>query len=95
MLLVDDLIFRSLGISVPVFDLFWTFEQIQKYSMKEFYNPEKIKSKIKENRLLYEFGEISRENYERMNADLMRQLKMAERALEMDLGGRSDILGRV
>jgi hypothetical protein len=94
MLIVDDLVFRSLGISVPVFDLFWTFEQIQKYSMKEFYNPEKIKNKIKENRLLYEFGEVDRAEYERSNTELMRQLKMAERALEMDLGGRSDILGR-
>jgi len=92
MFLIDDIVLRSLGIEIPVFDLFWTFEQIQKHSIKQFYNPEKIKNKIKENRLLYEFGEVSRNEYEVANAELMRKLKIAERALEMDLGSRMDIL---
>jgi len=93
MFLIDDIVLRSIGINLPVFDLLWTFEQIQKYSMKEFYNPEKIKNRIKENRLLYEFGEVTREEYEKINSDLMRKLKIAERAMEMDLGARADILG--
>jgi hypothetical protein len=92
MFLIDDILLRSLGIEIPVFDLFWTIEQIQKHSIKQFYNPEKIKSRIKENRLLYEFGEVTRDEYEKANAELMRKMKMAERALEMDLGNRMDIL---
>jgi hypothetical protein len=91
--LIDDLVLRSVGITIPGLDLIWTFEQIRKFAYREMYNPTKIKNAIKENRLLYEFGEISREEYEQSNAELMRKLRLAERALEMDLGSRVDILG--
>ncbi len=93
MFLLDDLAMRSLGISLPGLDLFWTLEQVHRFAYREMYNPEKIKSQIKENRLLYEFGEISREDYEVRNSELLRKLKLAEKALEMNLRARTDILG--
>jgi hypothetical protein len=82
MFFIDDLVLRSLGISMPPgLDMIATIEQIQKLAQKEMYNPEKIKSLIKENRLLYEFGELTREEYERTNAELMYNLKVAEEIL--------------
>ena len=93
MFFVDDLLLRSLGISLPGLDLIWTMEQIQKFARRELYNPEKIKSRLKENRLLYEFGELTREDYEKTNSELMRKLKLAEKAEDMNLSMRIDILG--
>jgi hypothetical protein len=91
--LIDDIALRSLGISIPAIDLFWTIEQVYKFAYKEMYNPEKIKSQIKENRLLYEFGETPREEYERTNSELMHKLQLALKASEMDLDQRTDLLG--
>jgi len=93
MFFVDDLLLRSLGISLPGLDLIWTMEQIQKFARKELYNPEKIKNQLKENRLLYEFGELTREDYEKKNSELMRKLKLAQKAEDMNLSMRIDILG--
>jgi len=95
MLIIDDVILRMLGISLPVLDLLWTLEQIQNYAYRETYNPEKIRNRIKENRLLFEFEELSREEYERANIDLMHLLKMAERVGDMNLGMRTDLLGSI
>ena len=72
---------RSLGNQCPGLDMIGTIEQIQMQANKVIYNPEKIKSKIKEVRLLYEFGELEREEYERTNAELMHNLKVAEEIL--------------
>jgi hypothetical protein len=91
--LIDDIVLRSLGISIPSIDMFWTIEQIYKFAYKETYNPEKIKSQIKENRLLYEFGETTRKEYERINSELMYKLRLALKASEMDLGQKTDLLG--
>lgn len=93
MFIIDDIVLRGVGISIPGLDLLWTVEQIRNFAYKEFYNPEKIKSKIKENRLLYEFGDIKRDEYEKMNTELLYKLKMAERGVEMNNVGRMDILG--
>ena len=93
MFIVDDLLLRSLGISLPGLDMIWTLEQIQRFAHKELYNPEKIKNQIKETRLLYEFGEMTKDEYERRSSKLMHKLKMAEMASEMNLGTRMDILG--
>ena len=95
MFLLDDLVLRSLGISVPGLDLIWPLEQVRNFANREMYNPEKIKNQIKENRLLFEFSEISKEEYERNNLALMRKLKLAEKIIEMDLGTRNDILGSI
>lgn len=93
MFILDDIVLRQVGISIPGLDLLWTIEQIKNFAHREFYNPEKIKNKIKENRLLYEFAEVNREEYERTNNELLRKLKFAELGQEMNLGVRMDILG--
>ncbi|HIE31112.1 MAG TPA: hypothetical protein EYP67_01850 [Methanosarcinales archaeon] len=93
MFIIDDLLLRQVGISIPGLDLIWIFEQIRDFAYREMYDPEKIRNRIKENRLLYEFEEIDREEYDRTNTELMRQLKLAEMGQEMNLGVRMDILG--
>jgi hypothetical protein len=95
MLLLDDILLRQLGISIPGLDMIWTFEQIRDFAYREMYNPEKIKNEIKENRLLFEFGEITREEYVRTNSELMHKLKLAELGAEMNLSVRTDILGAI
>ena len=92
MFILDDLLLRSVGLEIPGLDLIWTFEQIRDYAYKEMYNPEKIRNRIKENRMLYEFGDITRGEYDRTNTELMRQLTLAERGQEMNLEVRTDIL---
>ncbi len=93
MFIIDDILLRQLGITIPGLDLIWTLEQIRDFAYREMYNPEKIKNSIKENRLLYEFGEITEEEYKRINAELTEQLKLAQRGEETNLGVRIDILG--
>jgi hypothetical protein len=93
MFIIDDILLRSIGISLPGLDMIWTLEQIQKFALKGYYNPEKIKNQIKETRLLYEFGELDRQEYEQKNSELLHRLDLAQKVLEMDLGTKMDILG--
>ncbi|WP_369425668.1 gas vesicle protein GvpG [Methanothrix sp.] len=79
MFIIDDLLLRSVGISVPGLDLIWTVEQIRRYAQRELYNPERIRNQIKEIRLLYEFGEMSREEYVERSEQLMQRLRIAEK----------------
>jgi hypothetical protein len=93
MFFIDDLVLRTLGINLPGLDMIWTLEQIHKFALKGYFNPEKIKNQIKETRLLYEFGELDRQEYERKNRELLHKLDMAQKVLEMDLGTKMNILG--
>lgn len=92
MFIWDDILLRMLGISVPGLDFFSTLELVKNIAYKELYNPEKIKNQIKENQMLYEFGEISRDEFEETKSRLMEQLKFMERFEEMNLGARIDII---
>jgi len=79
MFLIDDFLLRSLGVTMPAgLDMIETMTEIKNFAYREMYDPEEIKSLIKENRLLYEFGELSREEYEQKNTELMHDLKFAE-----------------
>lgn len=78
MFVIDDLLLRSVGISVPGLDLIWMLEQIREYARRELYNPERIRNQIKEIRLLYEFGEMSRGEYLERTEQLMQRLRIAE-----------------
>jgi hypothetical protein len=91
--IIDDLFLRMLGIELPGLDMIWVMDQLQKYAYAKLYDPEKIKNRIKETRMLYEFNEIAPDEYQRTNAELLRQLKLALRATEMNLNARTDILG--
>ncbi len=95
MFIIDDILLRQMGITIPGLSLIWTLEQIRDFAYREMYNPEKIKNSIKENRLLFELGEIASDEYEKTNAELLQELKHAERGAEMNLSVRTDILGAI
>ena len=77
MFFADDLFLRMFGISIPPFDLIWVMQQISDYAYAEMYDVEEINNAMKENRLLYEFGEITEAEYEKRNKELNHKLKMA------------------
>jgi 2-methylisocitrate lyase-like PEP mutase family enzyme len=84
-----------LGISIPPFDMIWLMETISDYveDIREKESHEKITSKIKENRLLYELGEITKEEYEKRNGELNNKLQMNNRINRTNLNKRINILG--
>ena len=92
-LLIDDIFLRMLGISIPPFDMVWLLETIQDFAVRTAYDLEKISDAIKENRMHFELGEITKEEYGRVNAELLEALEIAKRAREMKLEQRADILG--
>lgn len=92
MFLIDDFFLRALGISIPGLDSIWLMELIRDLAYREMYNPQEIMDKIKENRLLYEFEEITEEKYRRKEEELTHKLTLARRVEEMDLRVRTDIL---
>jgi len=83
-----------LGLSIPPFDMIWLMETIRDYveDIREEESQRKINNKIKENRLLYELGEITKEEYERRNGELNHKLRMNNRTNRMNLNQRINIL---
>jgi len=76
--IIDDILFRTLGVSIPPFDTLWLLETITNY-VEDARHEEiqrRINDKIKENRLLYELGEITEEEYESKNRELNQQLRI-------------------
>lgn len=92
--LIDDIILRSLGLSIPPFDMIWLMETIRDYveNVKQEENQKKINNEIKENRLLYELGEITKEEYERRREQLNHQLEMNKRIERANLNQRINLL---
>ncbi len=66
--IIDDLL-----LGPPLFIL----RKIRDTAYQEMYNLDEINKKIKENRMLYEDGEISKVKYEKKNAHLMELRKVA------------------
>ncbi|WP_254535118.1 gas vesicle protein GvpG [Halomarina litorea] len=81
MFIVDDLLLKPL---VTVLNV------IHSMAIEEMYDTGAIRDEMKENRLLYELGEYSEEEYERRRAELEAQLDVAERAREQ-LSGRVEV----
>ncbi|MFC6964286.1 gas vesicle protein GvpG [Halocatena marina] len=69
--IIDDLLFRPF---VTLADI------IRSTAIDELYDIDEIQDDIKENRLLYEIGERSREEYDQRRVELERQLDVAEQA---------------
>lgn len=92
---IDDAFLRMLGISIPPFDMIWLMETITDYieGVREEETQKTMNNKIKENRLLYELGEITKEEYEKMNGELNHRRKMNNRTNRMNLNQRINILG--
>jgi len=78
MFLIDDLVLRAVGISLKPFDMIWMLELLRNYALQEKYNIQKIDNQIKEKRLLFEIGEITREEYEEENKLLLEERQKAE-----------------
>lgn len=92
---IDDVLLRMLGISIPPFDMIWLMETIRDY-IEDVIGEEKqqkMNNKIKENRLLYELGEITKEEYERRNGELNHQRKMNNQINRTNIRQRINILG--
>ena len=81
MFVVDDLLVRPFVSLLNV---------VHTVAIEEFYDTEAIRDDIKENRLLFEIDERSREAYEERRAELERQLDVAEQARE-NLQGKVEI----
>jgi len=93
--LIDDLLLQMLGVSIPPFDLIWIMQTISDYilGVQEKEINEKINNMMKENRLLYELSEITREEYEKRAEELNRQRRISNRTQSMNLRQRINILG--
>lgn len=76
--LIDDILLRTLGISLPPFDMLWLLETVTDYvdDARREEIQRRINDKMKENRLLYELGEIGKEKYESRNRELSQQLRI-------------------
>ena len=73
MFLIDDLLLR------PIIKI---GEVIHSMAIEELYDIEGIRDDIKENRLLFEIGDRSAEEYETRRRELERQLDVAREARE-------------
>lgn len=78
MFLIDDLLLRGVGISLKPFDMIWMLELMRDYALKEKYNLKAINNQIKENQLLFELGEISKEEHQEKHQLLMEELEKAK-----------------
>lgn len=92
---VDDILLRMLGLSIPPFDMIWLMETIEAHarSLLEEENNKEINNRLKENTLLFELGEITREEYELKNKELNENLKKNEKINRLNLKQRINILG--
>ena len=82
-----------LGISIPPFDMIWLMEQIRDYVHAEMYDVDEINNAMKENRLLFEFEEITEEEYKKRNEKLNHKLKMANHVNNTNMRNRVNVLG--
>ncbi|MDP3027259.1 MAG: hypothetical protein Q8N63_06120 [Nanoarchaeota archaeon] len=82
MILIDDLILRAFGLSLKPFDLIWIMELMNDYALKEKYDFKKITNQMKENILLFEIREISKEEYDEKKELLIDRLKKAKQIME-------------
>ncbi len=92
---IDDIFLRMLGLSIPPFDMIWLMDLLSDYSYKTMTqeNLEKINNLTKEKRLLYELGEITREEYETAVEKLNHQRKILNQEKAINLNYRINVLG--
>lgn len=82
MFLIDDVLLRGLGISLKPFDMIWLIELMRNYALRQKYDVGKINNQIKENRLLFEIGDLTEEEYKKMHKALLEQLERAKEVME-------------
>ena len=91
---IDDILLRTIGISIPPFDMIWLIETLEEYARETLQeDTRKITLKnLKENRLLYELGEITLEEYESKNEKINQRMKDIKKANQMNLKQRVSLL---
>ena len=82
MFVLDDLLVRPLLSIVDV---------LQTMALSEMYDVGAIQDELKENQLLYEIGERSREEYEERREELEAELELAERVHEELANGKVEV----
>lgn len=82
MILVDDLLVKPF---VSLLDI------LHAMVLEELYDIDEIRDEIKENQLLYELGERSREEYEQEKEELEAKLQAAEEVHEKLLNGNIEV----
>lgn len=95
MFFIDDLILRSIGLALPPFDMIWLLETLGDYArgVLEEETQKKLRNRLKENRLLFELGEISLEEYEQRNKEINQKIKKIEKVNQLNLTQRINLLG--
>ena len=91
---IDDILLRSLGISLMPFDLIWVFETIRDYTIK-IYSEERKKAltrEVKEMYFLHELGEMDDDEFNKRKLKLLLQLKNFEMISSLDLENRVNLL---
>jgi ABC-type uncharacterized transport system ATPase subunit len=81
MFLVDDLLVK------PFLSL---LDILQTMALDEMYDTDAIQDDIKENRLLYEIGDRSEDEYQQRKQELETQLEMAQQVQEQ-MRGRMEV----
>jgi hypothetical protein len=82
------------GFSIPPFDMIWLMETITDYVNEGWAreSQRRINKELRENRLLYELGEITNEEYEKRNSELNHQRLMNQRINRVRVSQRINIL---
>jgi hypothetical protein len=92
--LIDDIFLRMVGLSMPPFDMLWLMETITDHvndtQVKE--NKQKSNNQIRENRFLYELGEITKKEYDTRNLKLDHQRLINKRMDRVRLNQRTNLL---
>lgn len=82
MIVLDDLLVRPF---VSLLDVLHTV------AVEELYDVEEIRDDIKENRLLYEIGERSEEEYRQRKEELEEELELAEAIRDELTSGKLEV----
>jgi len=92
---IDDILLRMLGFSIPPFDMVWMVELLRDYSHQTMTQEslQRVNNSIKEERLLYELGEVTQEEYETEVEKLNHQRKILNQEKGVNLHYRINILG--
>lgn len=83
MFILDDIFIKPL---VTVVDV------LHSMAVRETYDVDEIQDELKETRLLYELGDISRTEYEERREELEAELEFAERMREKLLEGNVEVV---
>ncbi|MBI5347215.1 MAG: hypothetical protein HZB66_01250 [Candidatus Aenigmarchaeota archaeon] len=89
MFVIDDVFLLPLSLAgfEPLPNLIMmSFRAVHKNSLQELYPLKKTQNEIKEIALLYELGELPREEYKKRTSELAEKLRIAQRVNDINIG---------